>query len=254
MMSLASFAFSNTTLNTTLTLSRGQRQLLYQGQQIIQIEVFRNRTRQRCSRIIETDCVERADGHAKYSHPRLSVVHMPHTGMSMLTTAQFRARGYRFHILSSLSLRQKITSPEFRFSRSRRCRQHRPYFRHSLSIHLNRGKVRVWTYRHCTIWNAWQCWSVFSDANFAVPDCVNFQEALLGQSVIFTAGIAEAKSKGRGEECISQNLRILRAKNGRQVILFFTNSQRKEKKRYITIPREYSRHPSAGFDVSCTRR
>ncbi|KAI1613544.1 hypothetical protein EDD37DRAFT_571251, partial [Exophiala viscosa] len=67
-------------------------------------------------------------------------------------------------------------------------------------------------------------------------DCVKFQEALLGQTVVFTAGIAEAKSKGRGEECISQNLRILRAKNGRQVILFFTNSQRKEKKKYITIP------------------
>ncbi|KIW62083.1 hypothetical protein PV05_02134 [Exophiala xenobiotica] len=70
-------------------------------------------------------------------------------------------------------------------------------------------------------------------------DCINFQEALLGQTVVFTAGIAEAKSKGRGEECISQNLRILRARNGRQVILFFTNSQRKEKKRYITIPRKY---------------
>jgi cobalamin biosynthesis protein CbiD len=73
---------------------------------------------------------------------------------------------------------------------------------------------------------------------------------LLGQSVVFTAGIAEAKSKGRGEECISQNLRILRAKNGRQVILFFTNSQRKEKKRYITIPREYSRHPPIGTTLS----
>jgi hypothetical protein len=57
--------------------------------------------------------------------------------------------------------------------------------------------------------------------------------------VVFTAGIAEAKSKGRGEECISQNLRILRARNGRQVILFFTNSQRKEKKKYITVPRKY---------------
>ncbi|KIW26583.1 uncharacterized protein PV07_09666 [Cladophialophora immunda] len=67
-------------------------------------------------------------------------------------------------------------------------------------------------------------------------DCVHFQEALLSQTVIFTAGIAEAKSKGRGEECISQNLRILRSRTGRQIILFFANSQRKEKKRYITIP------------------
>ncbi|KIX06730.1 uncharacterized protein Z518_04706 [Rhinocladiella mackenziei CBS 650.93] len=67
-------------------------------------------------------------------------------------------------------------------------------------------------------------------------DCVHFQECLLDQTVVFTAGIAEAKSKGRGEECISQNLRILRARNGRQIILFFANSQRKEKKRYISIP------------------
>ncbi|KAJ9606095.1 hypothetical protein H2200_009056 [Cladophialophora chaetospira] len=67
-------------------------------------------------------------------------------------------------------------------------------------------------------------------------DCVHFQEALLSQTVIFTAGIAEAKSKGRGEECISQNLRILRSRTGAQVILFFANSQRKEKKRYISVP------------------
>ncbi|EXJ71170.1 uncharacterized protein A1O5_06164 [Cladophialophora psammophila CBS 110553] len=70
-------------------------------------------------------------------------------------------------------------------------------------------------------------------------DCVHFQEALLSQTVVFTAGIAEAKSKGRGEECISQNLRILRSRTGKQIILFFANSQRKEKKRYITVPREY---------------
>ena len=69
-------------------------------------------------------------------------------------------------------------------------------------------------------------------------DCVHFQEALLGQTVLFTAGIAEAKSKGRGEECISQNLRILRSRTGKQTILFFANSQRKEKKRYISVPRK----------------
>jgi hypothetical protein len=136
-----------------LTLSRGQLQLLYQGQQIIQVEVFTNRTRQRCNRIIETDCIERADGHAKYSHPRLSVAHMPCNGPFMLTTVQFRAQGYRFHILSSPSLRLRSTSPEFHSWRSRRCRQHRPCFRHSLSIHLNRGKVRD-SPSHCTIWGA----------------------------------------------------------------------------------------------------
>lgn len=70
-------------------------------------------------------------------------------------------------------------------------------------------------------------------------DCIRFQEALLAQELIFVAGIAEAKSKGRGEECISQNLRILRGRNGKRTILFFANSQRKEKKRYITIPGKF---------------
>ena len=50
--------------------------------------------------------------------------------------------------------------------------------------------------------------------------------------------MAEAKSKGRGEECISQNLRILRGHNGKRVMLFFANSQRRELKRYVSIPRE----------------
>lgn len=69
-------------------------------------------------------------------------------------------------------------------------------------------------------------------------DCVQFQELLLGSKLVFLAGIAEAKSKGRGEECISQNLRILRGHNNKRVMLFFANSQRKELKRYVSIPRE----------------
>lgn len=67
-------------------------------------------------------------------------------------------------------------------------------------------------------------------------DCVRFQESLLAAKLVFMAGIAEAKSKGRGEECISQNLRILRGGNGKLVLLFFANSQRKELKRYVSIP------------------
>ncbi|OOO14183.1 hypothetical protein OAory_01027780 [Aspergillus oryzae] len=67
-------------------------------------------------------------------------------------------------------------------------------------------------------------------------DCVQFQELILAAKLVFIAGIAEAKSKGRGEECISQNLRILRGYNGKQVILFFANSQRKELKRYVSLP------------------
>lgn len=50
--------------------------------------------------------------------------------------------------------------------------------------------------------------------------------------------MAEAKSKGRGEECISQNLRILRGQNGKRVMLFFANSQRGQFKRYVSIPCE----------------
>ncbi|KAE8372968.1 hypothetical protein BDV26DRAFT_79684 [Aspergillus bertholletiae] len=67
-------------------------------------------------------------------------------------------------------------------------------------------------------------------------DCVQFQELILAARLVFIAGIAEAKSKGRGEECISQNLRILRGYNGKQVMLFFANSQRKELKRYVSVP------------------
>lgn len=84
-----------------------------------------------------------------------------------------------------------------------------------------------------------------------LADCVRFQELLLGSKLIFIGGMAEAKSKGRGEECISQNLRILRGHNGKRVMLFFANSQRRELKRYVSIPREfhvslYSDPPSHG--------
>ncbi|KAL1962574.1 hypothetical protein VTN77DRAFT_9367 [Rasamsonia byssochlamydoides] len=67
-------------------------------------------------------------------------------------------------------------------------------------------------------------------------DCVRFQEILLASELVFIAGIAEAKSKGRGEECISQNLRVLRGRHDRKVILFFANSQRRERKKYVSIP------------------
>ncbi|ODM23060.1 hypothetical protein SI65_00649 [Aspergillus cristatus] len=67
-------------------------------------------------------------------------------------------------------------------------------------------------------------------------DAVQFQELILASKLVFIAGIAEAKSKGRGEECISQNLRILQDHNGKQVMLFFANSLRREGKRYVSIP------------------
>jgi hypothetical protein len=67
---------------------------------------------------------------------------------------------------------------------------------------------------------------------------VRFQELLLNSKLLFISGMAGAKSKGRGEECISQNLRIFRGHNGKLVMLFFANSQRKEFKRYVSIPRE----------------
>ncbi|KAF7713252.1 Uncharacterized protein PECH_003130 [Penicillium ucsense] len=67
-------------------------------------------------------------------------------------------------------------------------------------------------------------------------DCCQFQELLLNAKLIFLGGMAEAKSKGRGEECISQNLRILRGHNGKRVMLFFANSQRGPLKRYVSLP------------------
>ena len=69
-------------------------------------------------------------------------------------------------------------------------------------------------------------------------DCVQFQEILLGSKLIFIGGMAEAKSKGRGEECISQNLRILRGQNNKRVMLYFANSQRAGLKRYVSVPCE----------------
>ncbi|KAJ5090866.1 hypothetical protein N7532_009550 [Penicillium argentinense] len=67
-------------------------------------------------------------------------------------------------------------------------------------------------------------------------DCVQFQELLLGSKLVFIGGMAEAKSKGRGEECISQNLRILRGQNGKRVMLYFANSQRGGLKKYVSLP------------------
>ncbi|KAI9839525.1 MAG: hypothetical protein M1819_002151 [Sarea resinae] len=67
-------------------------------------------------------------------------------------------------------------------------------------------------------------------------DFERFQETVFDQQLLFIAGVSEIKSKGRGEECISQNLRLLRAKNGRQTLLYFANSQKKEKKRYVSLP------------------
>lgn len=79
------------------------------------------------------------------------------------------------------------------------------------------------------------------------PDFIHFQEAIFEQRVLFMAGMAEAKSKGRGEECISQNLRVVQAKTGKKTMVFFPNSQRGEGKRYVFIPRTSSTPPD------CTR-
>jgi hypothetical protein len=81
-------------------------------------------------------------------------------------------------------------------------------------------------------------------------DCIRLQEAILGQTVIFCAGIAEVKSKGRGEECISQNLRVLKSRTGRQLIIFFANSQRREKKKYVSVPLDSIEHYDPGKKAS----
>ncbi|KAL2012432.1 hypothetical protein VTN00DRAFT_5150 [Thermoascus crustaceus] len=80
-------------------------------------------------------------------------------------------------------------------------------------------------------------------------DCVQFQELLLASKLVFIGGVAEAKSKGRGEECISQNLRVFRDRHNKHFILFFANSQRREKKRYISIPVNCIEHVDPGKKV-----
>lgn len=67
-------------------------------------------------------------------------------------------------------------------------------------------------------------------------DCLKFQKAVLGHDVIFVAGVAEINSKVRGYEAISQNLRVCRKANGAINLLFFPNSQKADKKRYLSIP------------------
>lgn len=79
-------------------------------------------------------------------------------------------------------------------------------------------------------------YSIIQELLLTCADAVQFQELILASKLVFIAGIAEAKSKGRGEECISQNLRILQDHNGKQVMLFFANSLRREAKRYVSIP------------------
>jgi hypothetical protein len=97
---------------------------------------------------------------------------------------------------------------------------------HNFHIHLITGMVSP---------NPLQLEPISSSIDILI-DCVRFQELLLSSKLVFIAGIAEAKSKGRGEECISQNLRLLRGRHERLTLLFFANSQRKERKRYVSVP------------------
>ena len=76
-------------------------------------------------------------------------------------------------------------------------------------------------------------------------DCLKLQETILSQKVVFCAALAEASSK-RGEECISQNLRILKSRSGRQIMVFFANSQRKEKQKYVSVPLDAVDHVDPG--------
>lgn len=139
---------------------------------------------------------------------------------------QFLRPGCQY-LISSNPLYQKLNrhseSPSLK---PRQSRLHRLFSYHSLLTHLRAGMVGA-SSSFCPF---------LRNAKESPPDCLRFQEALLAQKVNFVAGIAEAKSKGRGEECISQNLRVLQARNGIQTIIFFANSQRKERKRYISIP------------------
>lgn len=100
-------------------------------------------------------------------------------------------------------------------------------------------------------WDGMYSGSIYRDHTDR-PDCVRFQELLLGSKLIFLGGMAEAKSKGRGEECISQNLRILRGQNGKRVMLFFANSQRGQLKRYVSIPCECILHLQGDLSLTAT--
>lgn len=84
-------------------------------------------------------------------------------------------------------------------------------------------------------------------------DCVEFQQAVLGEQLIFIAGISKIKSKGRGEECISQNIRLCKNPSGRKTLMYFANSQRGDGKRYVSIPRRSSAPPFAlAFGANCS--
>lgn len=68
-------------------------------------------------------------------------------------------------------------------------------------------------------------------------DCDRFEDAVLGQAVIFAAGVAEIRTKGRGEEATSQNLRVCKTPVGTTSLLYFANSLRRDQnqKGYVSI-------------------
>lgn len=68
-------------------------------------------------------------------------------------------------------------------------------------------------------------------------DCDKFEEAVLGQTVIFAAGVAEIRTKGRGEEATSQNLRVCKTATGTARLLYLANSLRRDRnpKAYVGI-------------------
>lgn len=66
-------------------------------------------------------------------------------------------------------------------------------------------------------------------------DCDKFEDAVLGQAVMFAAGVAEIRTKGRGEEATSQNLRVCKTPAGTTSVLYFANSLRRDQNRKVYV-------------------
>lgn len=119
------------------------------------------------------------------------------------------------------------------------CRTSLPFGSHSWKSRRYRRHTRCLRRNYPTPLKIGEVYLQFSGEGIRAngnADSVQFQELILASKLVFIAGIEEANSKGRGEECISQNLRILQSPSGLQTILFFANSQRREAKRYVSIP------------------
>lgn len=127
-------------------------------------------------------------------------------------------------------------SPSGRFIHSF-VRNKRPIPHLEKPVSPSHASVRVSFLEEQTVQVAQTIFNTQPQYNFEqIDDCIRFQQEILGLNVLFVAGVAEITSKGRGEEAISQNVRLCRSATGSTSLMFFPNSQRKELKRYVLLP------------------